>query len=86
VRGQAENGSRLDAYGGLDLHGDNVYCALLDEERRTVFAKRLPTILNVLAPYREWLKSLAVESTFNWYWLVDGPQAHEYPAALANPA
>jgi len=32
-------------YGGLDLHGDNVYCALLDEQRRTVFAKRLPNDL-----------------------------------------
>ncbi len=30
--------------------------------------------------------SLAVESIFNWYWLVDGLQANEYPAVLANPA
>jgi len=77
-------------YGGLDLHGDNVYCALLDEQRRTVFAKRLPndlpTILEALAPYRDRLRSLAVESTFNWYWLVDGLRAHAYPAVLANPA
>ena len=77
-------------YGGLDLHGDNVYCALLDEERRTVFAKRLPndlpTIREALAPYRDRLRSLAVESTFNGYWRVDGLRAHEYPAVLANPA
>lgn len=77
-------------YGGLDLHGDNVYCALLDERRRTVFAKRLPndlpTILAALEPYRERLRSLAVEATYNWYWLVDGLRAQGYPTLLANPA
>ena len=29
---------------------------------------------------------MAVESTFNWYWLVDGLRAHGYPIDLANPA
>ena len=32
------------------------------------------------------LKSLAVESTYNWYWLVDGLCALGYPVVLANPA
>src|SRR5204863_2589543 len=27
-----------------------------------------------------------VESTFNWYWLVDGLKAASYPVVLANPA
>jgi transposase len=29
---------------------------------------------------------MAVESTFNWYWLVDGLRADDYPIDLANPA
>ena len=29
---------------------------------------------------------MAVESTFNWYWLVDGLRARGYPIDLANPA
>jgi transposase len=29
---------------------------------------------------------MAVESTFNWYWLVDGLRAQGYPIDLANPA
>ena len=29
---------------------------------------------------------MAVESTFNWYWLVDGLQAAQLPVQLANPA
>ena len=29
---------------------------------------------------------MAVESTYNWYWLVDGLQELDYPVVLANPA
>jgi hypothetical protein len=32
----------------------------------------LDTILSALAPYQEYLEGLVVESTYNWYWLVDG--------------
>ena len=77
-------------HGGLDLHGDNVYCTLMDAAYRPVFERRLPndlaTVLQALEPYRERLAGLAVESTYNWYWLVDGLQAHKYPTRLANPA
>jgi transposase len=77
-------------YGGMDLHGDNVFCSLMDKEYRTVFERRLPNdlavVLESLAPYRERIAGLAVESTYNWYWLVDGLQAQKYPTRLANPA
>jgi transposase len=77
-------------YAGLDLHKRNVFCALIDQEGRPIWRRRLPaelpTILHVLEPYRAQLKAVAVESTFNWYWLVDGLQAAEYPVRLANPA
>ena len=77
-------------YGGMDLHGDNVFCSLLDEKYDVVYEKRFPndlqTILQALEPFRERLRGLAVESTYNWYWLVDGLQANKYPALLANPA
>ena len=46
----------------------------------------LSVILQALAPYRPQLKAVAVESTFNWYWLADGLQAADYPVHLANPA
>ncbi len=29
---------------------------------------------------------MAVESTYNWYWLVDGLGDHGYHVVLANPA
>jgi len=46
----------------------------------------LKTIVQVLAPYKERLENAAVESTYNWYWLVDGLKALGYPVLLANPA
>ena len=77
-------------YGGMDLHGDNVYCTLIDPAYRPVFEQRLPndvtTVLAALAPYRDRLAGLVVESTYNWYWLVDALQANQYPTRLANPA
>jgi transposase len=39
-----------------------------------------------LAPFKKRLEATAVESTYNWYWLVDGLRALKYPVVLANPA
>lgn len=77
-------------YGGMDLHGDNVLCTLMDGMRRVVFERRLANdmkeIEQVLEPFRSRIRALAVESTYNWYWLVDGLQALKYPTKLAHPA
>ena len=82
--------TNTDLYGGLDLHGDNVFCALLDAARNVVFEKRLPndldTVRLALEPYKERIRELAVESTYNWYWLVDGLKRLGYVVRLANPA
>jgi transposase len=74
----------------LDLHKRNVYCGLIDQEGQPIYRRRLPAelavILQALEPYRAPMRAIAVESTFNWYWLVDGLQAADYPVHLANPA
>jgi transposase len=46
----------------------------------------LKQVLDFLAPFKPQLESMAVESTFNWYWLVDGLRAQNYTINLANPA
>ena len=77
-------------YGGMDLHGDNVFCTLMGRDYKPVYEQRLPndlpTVLAALAPYRAQVAGVAVESTYNWYWLVDGLQANQYSTRLANPA
>jgi transposase len=77
-------------YAGLDLHKSNVFCAIKDQEGKPIYRHRwpaeLPTILQSRVPYRSHRHAVAVESTYNWYWLVDGLQAAGYPAGLANPA
>jgi len=46
----------------------------------------LTKILALLAPYREEVEGVVVESTFNWYWLVDGLMDAGYTVHLAHPA
>lgn len=75
----------------VDLHGDNGFYGIVDEEGKRVLKKRLPNslpvVLETLAPFREELaEGIVVESTYNWYWLVDGLNEHGYRARLANPA
>lgn len=75
---------------GMDLHSDNVVIGIMDlAGQRVAHGKvdwELPAVEQFLAPYRSRLEQVAVESTFNWYWLVDGLQAKQYPVVLANPA
>ena len=77
-------------YAGLDLHANNTYCAVINHAGQPLFQQRLknelPTIVQALQPYQPQLQAVAVESTFNWYWLVDGLQAAQFPVQLANPA
>ena len=80
----------MKLYGGIDLHSNNSVVAVTDEQDKVVYRKRLPndlsTILAVVEPYREFLEGLVVESTYNWYWLVDGLMAAGYQLHLANTA
>jgi hypothetical protein len=63
---------------------------LLDEESKVVHCKRekneLSQILYALKNCGGEVAGLAVESTYNWYWLVDGLMAAGYRMHLANPA
>jgi transposase len=77
-------------YAGMDLHSRNIYVGVLDHKFKRVFNKRLNNdlslILATLEPFREELQGIVVESTFNWYWLVDGLMDAGYRELhLANP-
>ncbi len=80
----------MKLYGGIDLHSNNNVVALLDDEDRVIYRKRLANeaggVLEALAPYREAITGLVVESTYNWYWLVDALMEAGYQVHLANTA
>jgi len=78
----------MTLYGGIDLHSNNVMISLINDNDRLISEKRIPNSLELiqthLASFRADLSALVVESTYNWYWLVDGLQAHGYDVRLAN--
>jgi transposase len=80
----------MSLYGGIDLHANNSVIVVINEQDQVVDEKRLPnhldSILSRLAPYQEELSGLVVESTYNWYWLVDGLMAAGHRVHLANTA
>jgi transposase len=77
-------------YCGIDLHSNNHVVVVIDEEDRRVVEKRiansLERTLSLLAPFQSELAGIAVESTFNWYWLVDGLMDRGYRVHLVNTA
>lgn len=80
----------MELYAGIDLHSNNNYLAVSDEKDRRLYQKRLlnqsEAILAALEPYRQELVGVVVESTYNWYWLVDLLLENGYRVHLANPA
>jgi transposase len=77
-------------YAGCDLHGNNNFIGVVDGEGKRVFNKKLSNDLLVvqetLRPFKEDLIGVAVESTYNWYWIVDGLMEKGYQVHLANPS
>jgi len=75
-------------YCGIDLHSNNSYLSIRDEAHEDIACRRLRNdlskILEFLEPYRGELRAIAVESTFNWYWLVDGLKDAGYDVRLVN--
>ncbi|MBW1960576.1 MAG: hypothetical protein JRJ04_03885 [Deltaproteobacteria bacterium] len=58
------------------MYSSNNYVGIIDKEDRRLYGRRhpnrLPEVLMAFEPYRNSLEAVAVESTYNWYWLVDG--------------
>jgi len=80
----------MKLYGGMDLHSTNVVTQLIDEGDKVLYRKKqscdLDQILKGLEPFKDNIEGIAVESTYNWYWLVDGLMAAGYRVHLVNTA
>jgi len=78
----------MTLYAGIDLHSNNNVVVVQDEEDNVVGRRRLANDLRTvsawLEPYRDDLAGVVVESTYNWYWLVDGLMEQGYAVHLAN--
>ena len=80
----------MTLYAGIDIPANNSVVVILNEQDQVMYQQRLanhlPTILEQLAPYHTEIKGVVVESTYNWYWLVDGLMDADYRVHLANTA
>lgn len=80
----------MQTYAAIDLHSNNGVLTIIDETDRVLKQKRIPNKLELfiaeLEPFRATVQGVAVESTFNWYWLVDGLRAKKFRVTLVNTA
>jgi len=80
----------METYAGIDLHSSNNFIGVINDKDKILYGKRhsnrLDDVLRALDPFQDSLQGVVVESTFNWYWLVDGLQEHGYAVHLANPS
>jgi len=80
----------MGLYTAFDLHANNNYCAIINEQGQRVRKKRLPNdaalILQFLDPCKADIEGIVVESTYNWYWLADALMTEGYRVHLANTA
>lgn len=78
----------MGLYCGIDLHSNNHVVTVIDETDARLYEKRHPnelaSTLGVLERFRDELVGVAVESTFNWYWLVDGLMDAGFSVRLVN--
>jgi transposase len=78
----------MKTYGAIDLHSNNSVIVVIDEQDKILLkikvANNLGAVLDALSLVREPICGIAVESTYNWYWLVDGLQEVGYGVELVN--
>ena len=77
-------------YGGIDLHSNNAFVVIVDSDGVVRYRRRLANdlekILSALDRFRCDLSGIAIESTYNGYWLIDGLQAAGHRVHLATPS
>jgi transposase len=80
----------MTLYAAIDLHSNNNYLVVIDERDQVAFRRKQANVLELvqraLEPFREQLAGIVVESTYNWYWLVDGLMESGWKVHLANTA
>lgn len=77
-------------YAGIDLHSNNNYIGIIDSNDEKVFKHKYSNdaalVIEGLFPFKDKLQGVVIESTYNWYWLVDALMESGYSVHLAHPA
>jgi transposase len=80
----------MKVYAGIDLHANSSCLGVVDAQGKRIFRKKVDNdpelILGAFDSVRDDVAGIVVESTFNWYWLVDLLMDEGYRVHLANPA
>ena len=80
----------MGLYTGFDLHSTNSYVGIIDEDGKRVWKKKLrndPSLISeAIRRFKSDIVGVVVESTYNWYWLVDLLIEEGYHVHLANPS
>ncbi len=80
----------MSYYVGIDLHSNNNFVGIIDKKDCRALSQKLPNelgiVLHTLKPFKRQIKGVVVESTYNWYWLVDELMENKYKVHLANPS
>jgi transposase len=80
----------MSLYCGIDLHSNNHFVCVIDEKDNRIFESKLDNnselTIKSLSKYKRRLKGIAVESTYNWYWLVDALMDSGFHVDLVNTA
>jgi hypothetical protein len=70
----------MSLYAAIDPHSSDGVIAVIDDHDHVLRRRRIPdelrAVLGELEPVRKELEGVVVESTYNWYWLVDGLIEH----------
>ena len=78
----------MTLYCGIDLHANNSVISVIDDRDVVLYEKRHPNdlqgIQDAIEPFREDLLACVIESTYNWYWLVDGLMDAGFDVRLAH--
>ena len=79
----------MKLYSAFDLHSNNSYLAIVGEDGKRVFHRKVKNdpqlVVQILGPFKNDIEGIVVESTYNWYWMVDLLSDEGYEMHLANP-
>ncbi len=65
----------MKLYCGIDLHSNNNFMVVIDENDQVILQRKNTNnaldILEAFSRLNQKVEAVAIESTYNWYWLVD---------------